>query len=129
MKNKQAFTKLSVWEDSLDLVKSIYVLTSVFPADEAKTLVDQLKSRVLEIPIGISQGMTNENLSERRTHLKRSHQILSELETLLIIANKLNFISEKDVDDFNTKSQAIGMHINGLIMKFKPTLTKSGNQL
>ena len=88
-----------------------------------KKNLKQLKSRVLEIPIGISQAMTNENLTERQVHLQNSYQILSELETLFIIANKLNFISDEDVDIFNTKSQTIGMHINGLMQKFKLPVT------
>ncbi len=120
MKNKQAYTNLSVWKDSLDLVKSIYVLTSVFPEDEAKTLIDQLKSRALEVPMGISNAMTTNNISNRRNYLSSSYQKLTELETLFIIANKLNFINDADLEKYNINSQNIGMHINGLIMKFKP---------
>jgi four helix bundle protein len=120
MKNKQAYTNLSVWKDSLELVKSIYVLTSVFPEDEAKTLIDQLKSRAIEVPMGIANAMTTNNINDRRGYLAISHQKLTELETLFTIANKLNFISESDVDKFNSNSQNIGMQINGLIMKFKP---------
>ena len=120
MKNKQAYTNLSVWQDSLDLVKSIYVLSSVFPEEEAKSIVDQLKNRALEIPIFISKAMSTKDLRERKTQLTSAHQKLTELETLLIIANKLNFITDEDVDKFNDLSQNIGMHINGLIMKFKP---------
>ena len=120
MKNKQAYTNLSVWKDSLDLVKSIYVLTSVFPEDEAKTLIDQLKARVLEIPMGISNAMTTNNISDRRNYLSSSYQKLTELETLFIIANKLNFIDDADLEKSNINTQNIGMQINGLIMKFKP---------
>jgi len=120
MKNKLAYTNLSVWQDSLDLVKSIYVLTSVFPEEEARTLTDQLKSSVIEIPLGISKAMTTKDFRDRRNYLLVAYQKLTELETLLIIANKLNFISEADVDKFITSSQDIGMHLNGLIMKFKP---------
>jgi len=120
MKNKLAYTNLSVWQDSLDLVKSIYVLTSVFPEEEARTLTDQLKSGVIEIPLGISKAMTTKDFRDRRNYLMASYQKLTDLETLLIIANKLSFISDADVDKFVTSSQDIGMHLNGLIMKFKP---------
>mgnify|MGYP005838595181 CR=1 FL=1 len=124
MKNKHSYTNLSVWQESLDLVKSIYVLTSVFPEDEAKTIIDQLKARVIEIPICISNAMTTKDFSKRKTQLSEAHQKLTELETLLIISNKLNFIADEDVDKFNTKSQGIGMHLDGLIMKFKPVENK-----
>ncbi len=121
MKNKHSYTNLSVWQDSLELVKSVYVLTSTFPEEEAKSIIDQLKSRAIEIPIHISNGMTTKDFRERRAKLSAANQKLTELETLLIIANKLNFISDEDVEKFNTSSQNIGMHLDGLIMKFKPT--------
>ncbi len=124
MKNKHSYTNLSVWQESLDLVKSVYVLTSVFPEDEAQSIIDQLKSRVIEIPLCISNGMTTKDFRERKTQLTVAHQKLTEIETLLIIANKLNFVTEEDVNKFNISSQNIGMHLDGLIMKFKATDTK-----
>lgn len=124
MKNKHSFTNLSVWKDSLELVKNVYVLTSIFPEEEAKTIIDQLKSKAIEIPICISNGMTTQDYQDRKAQLSMAHQKLTEIETLLIIANKLNFISDEDVEKFNLSSQNIGMHLNGLIMKFN----KADNQ-
>ncbi len=121
MKNKHSYTNLSIWQDSLELVKSVYVLTSIFPEEEAKCIIEQLKSRAIEIPICISNGMTTKDFRERRIKLSTANQKLTELETLLIIANKLNFISDEDVEKFSLSSQNIGMHLDGLIMKFKPT--------
>ena len=120
MKNKHSYTNLSVWQESLELVKSVYVLTSVFPEEEAKTIIDQLKAKVIEVPICISNAMTTKDFNRRKEQLTQAQQILTELETLFIVSNKLNFISIDDVDKFNTRCQGISMHLDGLIMKFKP---------
>lgn len=123
MKNTKAYTNLAVWKESLELVKSTYILISIFPEIEAKTIIDRLKSQVIEIPIGISKGMQTEDLNERQIMLKKSQSALNEIETLLIIAQKLDFITDTDVNKFNEKNEPIAMNIKGLILKFNPDKT------
>lgn len=118
MKNKQAFKNLAVWNESLELLKSTYILTSVFPEDEKDGIVKFLKKQVVKIPIGISKAMQTNNGELRKQYFEESINAITEIDTLLIIAQKLDFIDAKDVLDFTDKSNQVSMQINGLIQKF-----------
>ena len=118
MKNKQTFKNLAVWNESLELVKSTYVLANVFPEDEQDGIVKNLKSHSVCIPGGISKAMQTEDGNLRKQHFEESMNAINEIETLLIIAQKLEFIDTKDLDDYTEKSNLVSMQIKGLIQRF-----------
>ena len=118
MKNKQAFKNLAVWNESLELVKDTYDLSSVFPEDEKDGIVGSLKKQAIKIPGGISKAMQADDGDLRKQYFDQSLNAITEIETLLIIAQKLDFIDPKDVVDFTEKSNQVSMRVHGLIQKF-----------
>lgn len=89
-----SFKDLKVWRKGIDLVKEIYKLCEKFPKDELYGLSSQIKRAAASIPSNIAEGF-------RRTHSKEHKQFYNvalgscaELETQLIIAKELNFVSE-----------------------------------
>lgn len=118
MKNKQAYKNLAVWNESLDLVKNTYILSSVFPEDEKNGIIKSLKNQATNIPIGITKAMQAEDRNSRKQYLEQSLNAITEIETLLIIALKLEFIELKDLEDYTDKSEQVSMQIKGLIQKF-----------
>lgn len=118
MKNKQAFKNLPVWDNSLELVKSIYILTSVFPEDEQDGIIKTLKSQAISIPGGIAKAMQIEDEKFRQQYFLQSLNAITEIETLLIIANKLDYIENKDLENYTDKCDQVSRQIKGLIQKF-----------
>ncbi len=118
MKNQQAFKNLAVWNESIELVKSTYEIASVFPEDEKNGIVKSLKKQALNIPGGISKAMQVEEAEMRKQYFEQSLMAITEIETLLIIAQRLDFIDPKDVVDYTNKSEQVAMQIKGLIQKF-----------
>ena len=118
MKNKQAYKNLAVWNESLELVKNTYILSSVFPENEKDGIVKSLKKQAIKIPGGISKAMQAANKDDRKQFFEQSLNAITEIETLLIIAQKLDFINPKDVVDFTEKSNQVSMQVKGLIQKF-----------
>ena len=118
MKNKHAFKNLAVWNESLDLVKETYDLSSVFPEDEQNGIVKSLKKQAVNIPVGISKAMQADDGELRKHYFEQSLTAITEIETLLIIAQRLDFIDPKDVVVFTDKSDQVSMQIKGLIQKF-----------
>ncbi len=117
MKHKLAYKNLTVWDESLELVKYTYILTSVFPEDEKEGLVKTIKEQAIKIPGGIAKAMQTEKNSERNQHLHQSLDAILEVETLFTLANKLDFMSESDVKKYTEKSQKVSMQLNGLMQK------------
>jgi four helix bundle protein len=118
MKNKQAYKDLAVWNNSLELVKDTYILTSIFPEDEQGEISKALKNYAISIPGSIAKAMQEEEVKLRKKYFEQSHNAITEIETLLIIAQKLEYIEEKDMDNFTDKSNKISMQIKELIQKF-----------
>lgn len=118
MRNKQAFKDLPVWNDSLELVKKTYVLSGIFPENEKNGIAKSLKKLVIKIPVGISKAMQAVDRDQRKEYFEQALNAITEIETLLIIAQKLEFIESKDLEDYTDKSDQISTQIKGLIQKF-----------
>lgn len=114
MKNKQAFKNLTVWNESLDLVKNTYITTSVFPEEEQDGIVKAIKKHAITVPGGISKAMQTEDKQMREQFLDEAVMAITEIETLLIISHKLDYIDEQDLDKFIDKSNQLSMQIKGL---------------
>ena len=53
---KHNFKELLVWKKSIDLVKSIYQITSILPSDERFGLISQMNRSSVSIPSNIAEG-------------------------------------------------------------------------
>ena len=106
---------LDVWRKSVSLVTSIYEVTKTFPNDEIYGLTNQTRRSSVSIPSNIAEGSARQGDKEFAHFLYISLGSLSELETQLIIANSLNYLSLKDYDSVITSLEEIRRMLLGLI--------------
>ena len=106
---------LDVWKKSVSLVTSIYEVTKTFPNDEIYGLTNQTRRSSVSIPSNIAEGSARQGDKEFAHFLYISLGSLSELETQLIIANNLNYLSLKDYDSVITSLEEIRRMLLGLI--------------
>ncbi len=50
------FRELKIWKEGMNIVKSVYILTSQLPADERFGLVSQINRCAVSIPSNIAEG-------------------------------------------------------------------------
>ena len=86
---------LDVWKKAMDLVENIYNITSKFPVEEKYGLVSQIRRAAVSIPSNIAEGAGRNSNKEFIQYLYVSMGSLSEVETQLLIAQRLNFLSNK----------------------------------
>lgn len=91
---------LDIWKIGIELVLKIYELTNKFPDSEKFGLTSQMRRCVISIPANISEGAARNSKKEFIQFLYISLSSLSELETHLIIAEKLNYTDIKEEIDF-----------------------------
>ncbi len=90
--------KLDAWKYSMDLVEHIYRITSNFPKSEVYGLTSQIRRSAVSIPSNIAEGAARDSNKEYHRFLGISVASLSELETQLIIAIRLEYIIDsKDI--------------------------------
>ncbi|MBI3520447.1 MAG: four helix bundle protein [Bacteroidetes bacterium] len=113
------FKELKVWQDSINLAVEIYKLTKLFPADEKFGLVSQINRCVISISSNIAEGAGRNNAKEFRQFLGIAQGSACELESQLIISQKLDFISEDILKQQTDKLLYIQNMINKLIKSLK----------
>jgi four helix bundle protein len=86
---KHNFKELLVWKKSIDLVKSIYQITSMLPSLERFGLVSQMNRASISIPSNIAEGSGRTSEKEFLHFLNIAISSSYELETQLIITNEL----------------------------------------
>jgi four helix bundle protein len=106
---------LQVWQKSIDLVVDIYTVTKSFPNAELFALTNQIRRCVTSIPANIAEG------SGRRSHKEFLHFLhialgsATELETFLIISQRLNYIDNNTFTNLNNSLTEIIRMTVGLI--------------
>jgi four helix bundle protein len=101
------FKKLTVWNNSIDLVTDLYKLTEKFPKTEVYGLTNQVRRSAISISSNIAEGAGRATRKEFRLFLNYAYGSCCELETQLIIANKLNFMPDDLLKESNGKLEKI----------------------
>ena len=89
------FKELMVWQKAIDLVTEIYKITRAFPKEEVFGLVSQMQRAAVSIPSNIAEGHERNSEKEFAQFLCIARGSLAELETQIIIAEKLSYIMKK----------------------------------
>lgn len=106
---------LTVWQKSIDFVTLIYEITSKFPPEEKFGLSNQLRRASVSVPSNISEGAARKGKTEFKQYLYIALGSASEIETQLMIAKNLNFISNDLYIKLNDEIVEIRKMLNGLI--------------
>jgi four helix bundle protein len=115
----KSYRDLEVWQKAIDLVESVYKLTKKFPADERFGLASQLQRAAISIPANIAEGYGRSHLGDYLHHLSISRGSLAELETHLIIAVRLKFVSREDTINTWESSQRVGQMLTKLTQSLR----------
>lgn len=105
------FRDFEIYHEAIDLVKDIYQVASLLPADERYGLISQMKRCAVSIPSNIAEGSRGSN-KELTYFLNISLGSSFELETQLDIANKLNMLEKSDTEKIFGKINALQRRIN-----------------
>ena len=97
------FKELRVWQKSIDLTLDMYTTLSNFPDDEKFGLISQMKRASVSIPSNIAEGAGRNSNKELKHFLSISLGSIFELETQLIISNRLGLVSNELTQELNTK--------------------------
>lgn len=113
-----SYKDLLIWQKGIDLAVDVYSLTRDFPETEKFALSSQIKRSASSISANIAEGYGRQSSKSYSQFIKISRGSLFELETHLILAERLNFIAEKELYD-KIKNQIIeeGKMLNSFIKK------------
>lgn len=104
---KRAHERLEVWQDAMQLVERVYLMTAHFPAEERFALSAQIRRAAISVPSNIAEGAARRSTAEYQRFLSIARGSLAELSTQLQIATRLGYtVAEPDVDALLDRSFA-----------------------
>ena len=114
MSGLKSYRELEVWKKSIDLVEQIYLASSSFPADERFGLTSQIRRAAVSVPSNIAEGAARSGTGEFLQFLGIASGSLAELETQLILANRLKMLSQQQTENLLDQAAAISRMLGGL---------------
>lgn len=109
----QSYRDLRVWQVGMDLTFEIYHLTKTFPADELYGLTSQIRRAVISIPANIAEGHPR-GRKEYLRFLQIAKGSLTELETHLMISQRVGIVSETKLNSILQTTEQLGRMITKL---------------
>ena len=116
------FRNYEVWKNSVELAVMIYDVIRLFPCFEKYGFADQLRRASVSIPSNIAEGASRPTDKEFVRFLHFSMGSAFEVETQLLIANRLNYISTEKNLELMTFVHLIEKQLNSLISSIQVSL-------
>ena len=99
----------------MDLTINIYRTTEKFPSQELYGLTNQLRRAAVSIPSNIAEGAARQTKKEFTNFLHIAQGSLSELDTQLDLARRLEYLKDNARTTFDVQMAQIDKMLTGLI--------------
>jgi four helix bundle protein len=103
------------------LVESCYRFSQDFPREEQYGLTAQLRRPAVSVPANIAEGYGRNSAGSYVSFLRNAQGSLKELETHLILAQRLKFGSFETAGQLLTHCESIGRMLVGLVRALRAT--------
>ena len=114
---------LRVWQQSIEMVTSIYLMTKAFPKDELFGLVSQMRRAAVSVPSNIAEGYARGTDKEKLHFLRISSGSMSEIETQLMLSLNLGYVSQETFNELSEIVTSVWKQLNALISSLKKRLS------
>ncbi len=113
------YRDLLVWQSGIELAERVYEATRSYPRDELFGLTSQTRRAAVSIPANIAEGYGRGTQAAYGSFLRIARGSLRELETHLIIANRVGIVPPGQTDDLLAHSDDLGRMLHALISKVR----------
>ena len=96
---------LDVYQVARELVREVYKISLILPADERFNMVQQIRRAALSVKLNLSEGSTRRSVVERKRYLEISRGSIVEIDSALETAFDLKYYKLEEL-------QPIGILLN-----------------
>jgi four helix bundle protein len=104
----------------MDLVERCYQITRGFPDSERYGLSSQIQRSAVSIPANIAEGKARGSTKAFINHLHIAGGSLAELDTHLLISERLGYIDQEKLVELVERGQEVGRMLTGLRHSLNP---------
>jgi len=106
---------LAAFQRALDMVVEVYGVTAAFPKYELYGLTAQMRRAAIGVPSNIAEGQGRLSYGEWRQFFSQARGSLFEVEAQLLIAERLGFATNADLQGVRKQIRAAGKALSGFI--------------
>jgi four helix bundle protein len=115
-KGVRSYRDLLVWQKGMDLAAEVYRLSRGWPKEEIYGLTSQARRAAASIPANIAEGYGRQSTASYGQFLKIARGSLKELETHLLLAERVGLVAEGTCADALSMADELGKMLGALIM-------------
>ena len=90
---------LKIWHKAMLVTELVYELSAGFPKEEKFGLTNQIRRCAVSVPSNIAEGAGRNTKGEFANFLGIANGSLYELQTQLLLASRLGFVSEDSINE------------------------------
>ena len=109
-----SYRDLVVWQKAMDVVEKVYRFTQDFPKEETYGLVAQMRRAAVSVPSNIAEGQGRMSRGEFRQFLGQARGSLLELETQVLIAERLGYLQATNARVILEQATEVKRMLHGL---------------
>ena len=117
MSEINSYRDLVVWRQAMDLAAAVYAATRNWPRDELYGLTSQVRRATVSVAANIAEGYGRENRGSYQQFLRIAQGSLKEMETHLLIAERVGVCSRDSIRPLLADSESVGKLLRRLIRK------------
>ena len=121
------FRDLVVWQRAMDLVVEVYRVTKSFPSEERYGLTAQLR-RAATVPSNIAEGRGRFGLGGFIYHLSVATGSLMEVETQLLIAQRLEYFQLGEAQRMLDRAAEVRRLLAGMVRALRTKQVRAVTQ-
>jgi len=115
MSSSGSFRDLRVWQEAMNLAREVYRGTGSFPRHELYGLTQQIRRAAVSVPSNVAEGKGRHSDKEFAHFLFNARGSLLELQTQLMLAEDLEYLSAADARRLLALAECVGRALSGLI--------------
>lgn len=119
MQKINSYKDLFVWQKAITIISDIYKITKKFPPEERFVLTSQMQRAAVSIAANIAEGHGRGTRGDYAHFLDVAHGSLSELETLLTVAENLSYCPPIECSKMQERLAELGKMLGSLKSKLR----------
>jgi len=109
------YQDLLVWQRAMDVVEIVYRATQQWPKEELYALTNQTRRAAVSVRANIAEGQGRTGAKEFAHHLSIANGSLYEMQTHMLIAQRLRFGRAEDYPELLAQTADVARLLRGLI--------------
>jgi four helix bundle protein len=110
-----SFQELRVWQQSMKMAAAEYKATEAFPKHELYGMTSQIRRAAVSVASNIAEGKGHRSDREFLHFLFHARGSLFELETQILLAQQLQYVSEASTKELINSITIVARSLTGLI--------------